>query len=171
VIAGDRVRLRAWSDTDLPALTALRNDAALQSQLLARVRGSTPDQVRQWLQQRSAAPGGLLLVVASRDEDRPLGWVQLAGLDDIDRRAELGIGLAAEHRGAGLGGEALRLLLAHVRSSWPLRKIGLRVRADNRPALRCYEAAGFERCGLLRADAWADGAWRDVVLMECFLDA
>ena len=170
MIAGDRVRLRSWSEADLPALTSMRNDVALQSQLLARVRGSTPDQVRHWLEHRSATPGGLLLVVASRDDDRPLGWVQLTGLDDIDRRAELGIGLAAEHRGAGLGGEALRLLLAHLRASWPLRKVGLRVRADNLRALRCYEAAGFERCGLLRADAWADGAWRDVVLMERFLD-
>ncbi len=171
MIDGGRLRLRPWTDADLPALRACRNDPALQSQLLARTRGSTDEDVRAWLARRGAGPGGALWVIAARDGDAALGWIQLTGLDDADGRAELGIALAAPHRGAGHGREALGLALAHLRAHWPLRKVSLRVRADNAGALRCYEACGFARCGLMRADAWADGAWRDVVLMERFLDA
>lgn len=40
--------------------------------------------------------------------------------------------------------------------------------ADNTPAIRCYEKAGFRRVGVMRA-AWRDGwtgIWRDTLFME-----
>ncbi|MFM1989533.1 MAG: hypothetical protein RJA99_2490 [Pseudomonadota bacterium] len=169
MILGERVRLRPWSEADVATLAVLRNDPSLQSLLLSRVRGSHPDQVRDWLRQRSASASGMLCVVADAADDRALGWIQLSGLDDPDGRAELGICLAPDGQGRGLGREAVSLLVAHAAAGWPLRKVSLRVRADHARAVRCYEASGFERCGLLRADVFADGAWRDVLLMERLL--
>ena len=78
MIDGSVVRLRGWQDSDLEVITEMRNDLALQAQLLARARGSNVPQVRQWLQDRSVDPHGLLLIVASRDDDRTLGYLQLS---------------------------------------------------------------------------------------------
>lgn len=164
-------RLRPWRDSDVPFLTGIRNDVPLQAQLLARARGSDETQVRRWLHDRTAAPGRLLLVIAHAVTDAPLGFVQVSDLDPVDRRGELGIGLAPQAQGAGHGGRALSLLLDHLRVTRGLRKMQLRVRSDNVRAIRCYERAGFERCGLMRSHVHIEGAWRDVVLMERLLEA
>lgn len=163
---GQRIRLRSWDEADLPALMAWRNDVALQAQLLARVRGSSLEQVRGWAQERSAGPHGMLRVIAAREDNRALGYLQLRGREDLVQSAQLGICLQPSSQGVGIGRETLQLLLNHVRVSWPLRMIELRVRADNTRALRCYEALGFRRCEFRQEDICIDGAWRDVVLME-----
>ncbi|HEX2543238.1 MAG TPA: GNAT family protein [Ramlibacter sp.] len=161
--------LRPWRDADVPALQQWRNDVALQAQLLARARGSDEGAVRRWLAERSAGPKSLLLVIADVTSDAPLGYLQIVDIDAEDRRGELGICLAPQAQGRGLGTAAVRLALEHARSEAGLRKINLRVRSDNARAIRCYERLGFVRCGVWREHVFIEGGWRDVVLMEIFL--
>ncbi|NBX37758.1 MAG: hypothetical protein EBR10_11180 [Planctomycetes bacterium] len=80
-------RLRPWLDTDIPFLMRLRNDVALQAQLLTQARGSNEAKVRQWLRDRTALPGRMLLVIAESATDAPLGFVQVSDLDPLNRRA------------------------------------------------------------------------------------
>lgn len=167
--AAPRVVLRRWEEADLPALLRLRNDVALQAQLLARARGSDEPKVRAWLAARDAA-GAVLLVVADAADGRVLGYVQAVDLDREDGRADVGICLAPEAQGRGLGSEAMRALLGHLHAREGIGKVTLRVRADNARAIRCYRGLGFRECGLLRAHARFDGRWIDVVAMEAFLD-
>jgi diamine N-acetyltransferase len=169
VIEGPRVQLRGWMEADLPALTTWRNDLALQSQLLARVRGSNLDQVRQWAQDRASGQNSLMWVVAMRVDDRAIGYVQLAGLDDLDQCGDIGICLEPNSQGAGIGREVLSLLMSHVPRLRPFRKFELRVRADNARAIRCYESVGFTHCGVLHERTFVGGEFVDVVLMERFL--
>ena len=163
------ISLRPWQDADLPILTELRNDVALQAQLLARARGSRPEQVREWLQSRSCQQDRMLLIIADCQDNQAQGFIQLNELNLIDRRADLGICLSAQARGRGLGGQAIGLLAQYLRDQWNLHKLGLSVRADNAAALRCYEKLGFTRCGLLRQHVFIEGRWQDIVLMEYFL--
>ena len=163
------ISLRPWQEADLPILTELRNDVALQAQLLARPRGSRPQQVREWLEGRSRQDDRMFFVIADCKDDSAQGFIQLSDLDLIDRRAELGVCLCDQARGRGLGGQAIALLANYLRDQWHLRKLGLRVRADNAAALRCYEKFGFVRCGLLRRHVFIDGCCQDIVLMEYFL--
>ena len=169
MIEGTALRLRGWREDDLDVLTEMRNDLALQAELLARPRGSAVPQVRQWLLERTADPRGLLLIVANRSDDMPLGYLQLSEVDSLDRRAEIGICLHASAQGRGAGLETLTIMKPYLRNVWSLRKLTLRVRADNTRAIACYEKAGFAKCGLLREHVNIDGALRDLVLMEHFL--
>ncbi len=169
MIEGVSVRLRPWRDDDLQTITALRNDIALQAQLLARARGSNESQVRLWLQSRSTSTDSLLFIIADALTDATLGFLQLTGIDAVDQRAEVGICLADQAQGRGMGRESLSLLLPYVRDSWGMRKLSLRVRSDNLGAIRCYQHVGFVQCGLLYEHVYFDNAWRDVVLMEIFL--
>lgn len=168
MIEGHKIRLRVWREDDLPILTALRNDVDLQAQLLARVRGSNAEQVLNWLADRA---GRLLFVISDRSSDVALGYLQVAEMDMVDRNAVLGICLAPDARGRGLGGEAINLLCDYLRNIWGMRKLCLRVRADNTTALRCYEKVSFECCGLLKQHFFLEGRWYDVVLMERILGA
>jgi diamine N-acetyltransferase len=169
MIEGVAVRLRAWGENDLPDLVALRNDVALQAQLLARVRGSGVEQVRNWLQDRTSSPDKLIFIIADRETDATLGFVQITGMDLADRRAELGICLKREAQGHRAGTESLRLTCAYLRDTWGLRKVSLKVRADNAVAIHCYRRVGFESCGLLRQHVFIEGAWQDIMLMDQFL--
>lgn len=169
MIEGIHIRLRAWQESDLPTITTLRNDIALQSQLLARPRGNNQQRVQQWLQERSASADSMLFIAADRATDAPLGYLQFVEFEPIDCRAELGICLARNSQGKRIGQEALKLVLPYLRNYWGLRKVSLRVRADNSAAIHCYERVGFKQCGLLREHIFIDGMWNDVVLMDIFL--
>lgn len=166
---GFQIQLRPWQESDIPDLMRLRNDVALQAKLLARARGSDVQQVRKWLQERSTGIDRAFFVIAGLVDGAPLGYLQFAGMDPIDRNAELGICLAPEAQGQGIGGAALKLAIACLRETLAMRKLSLRVQADNAPAIRCYLGAGFTQCGMLRDHVFIEGAWRDVLLMELFL--
>jgi diamine N-acetyltransferase len=163
------VRLREWRVSDVPALRVLRNDDPLQAQLLARARGSDEAAVLRWLETRAASPNSWFRIVADGATDAPLGYLQVVDIEPDDHRGEFGICLAPDAQGKGRGLAALRLALQEAARVHALRKVSLRVRTDNARAIRCYEAAGFERCGLLREHVHIEGAWRDVLLMEHFL--
>lgn len=170
MIEGNRLRLRPWAEPDLPILTLLRNDVATQAQLLSRARGNDPIQVRDWLHARAAQSDRIFYVIALRTTDRCVGFLQVVDFDPVDRRAEFGICLLSETRGRGFGGEALNLAMAHLVTHWNLRKLSLRVRADNAAAQSCYRKLGFLECGRLHAHVYLEGAWQDVVLMERILE-
>lgn len=170
MIEGVSICLRPWKEADVPVMMDVRNDVALQAQLLARVRGSDDAQVRRWLQDRSSGADSLLFIVADRQSDAAIGFVQLTGIDTIDRRAELGICLVRQWQGRGAGTEALRLMFPYLRESRGLRKLSLRVRSDNVGAIRCYRSVGFEECGCLREHVYLEGTWHDLVLMDIFLN-
>jgi len=170
VIEDASLRLRAWREEDLPAMIELRNNVALQAMLLARARGSDASQVRQWLEDRSSRPGSMLFIVADRLTDEPSGYLQFTGIDPIDLNADLGICLAPAAQGRGMGSAALKLALSHLRDDLRIRKISLRVRADNSGAIRCYLRLGFRQCGELKNHFFVEGCWQNVLLMELFLN-
>ena len=166
MIEGNSIRLRAWCQDDLPILTTLRNDIAIQSQLLSRVRGSNAEHVFNWLKDRQER---LLFVVADRGNNVALGFLQIDDFDTVNRRGNLGICLVEEARGRGFAGQAIGLVCDYLRDTWGLQKLVLQVRADNVAALRCYEKSGFKHCGLLRRHVFLEGRWLDVTMMERFL--
>jgi RimJ/RimL family protein N-acetyltransferase len=170
MIEGASIRLRAWQERDLPTLQGLRNDVALQAQLLARARGSDIAQVRDWLERRSNGTDSVLFVIADRHADEALGFIQFTGLDPIDRLADLGICLSPTAQGRGAGTQAITLALPYLREVRRTRKLSLRVRSDNERAIHCYQRLGFQQCGHLRKHTFIDGRWQDVLLMEIFLE-
>ena len=169
MLEGITLRLRPWRDEDLPVLTNLRNDIDLQAQLLTQARGSRIENVREWLKARSNESNTMFFIIAERIHDETLGFLQVCDLDLLNGHANLGICFIAQARGNGMGGQAIALLSEYLKNYWKIRKLTLKVRADNTSALRCYEKAGFKHCGLLRSHFFNSGRWYDVVLMECFL--
>lgn len=134
-----RVSLRAWSHQDLPVLTRIRSDAALQAQLMARPR---PGDVREWLQRRTADPTGAFFVIDC--DGACAGFVQLT---EIVRGESgyVGICVAPEAQGRGLGAKALALIEAHAAATHGVQQVKLKVLETNVRALSLYQRLGYQR--------------------------
>jgi len=87
-----------------------------------------------------------LNLVLALDGD-PVGMV--SGLaPGADGAVELiSLWVAPSARGLGIGGEAVRRILAWVREAHPGRSVGLSVKSDNDSARRLYERHGFVDAG------------------------
>lgn len=163
--------LRETRESDLPVLTGIRNDVALQLALMATPRPNTTERVEEWIQRRTSDPSGAFFVVAQSDGAQPIGFVQLVNIDPIHQHADLGICLLPEHQGGGRALEALRLLEGYASSTLALHKIVLRVLVSNTRAIAFYEKCGYRQVGILRAHHFQAGEFHNVLLMEKLLSA
>ena len=75
-----------------------------------------------------------------------IGTIELSKIDIIAKRAVIGHFLIdPAQTGKGHGTEALQLLVNKVFAEMPLNTLELTVFEFNKPAIRCYEKAGFIR--------------------------
>lgn len=169
MLTASRVALRAVVDRDFPVLSKLRNDLLAQDSLLALAKPNSPMRVRAWLEQRAADEDGAFFVIADARDDHAAGFIQAKGIDPLHRIAELGICIVEERQGRGFGREAIALLEKYLSRVFRIRKIWLRVDASNSPALALYSSSGFRKVGTLMKHHYADGRYRDVMLMEKLL--
>jgi putative acetyltransferase len=79
--------------------------------------------------------------------------------------AGIGMGIADDLTGQGIGTALLRDLLDAADNWLDIKRIELTVFHDNETAIRLYERQGFEREGLLRAYAFRDGSYVDAITM------
>ncbi len=100
------------------------------------------------------------------DGERVVGWCDVTpkSHETLRHGGTLGMGVAASHRGIGVGAALLRATLdgAFARG---LTRVELLVRADNEPAIGLYHRHGFELEGRLRHYILVDGAAHDALQM------
>lgn len=108
--------------------------------------------------------GWLSLLMRLRSTGEPVG---IYGLQHClaHRRGELGFLLMPHFWGQGLASEATAAMIAYAFDELALHKLTAVVAAVHTGSLRVLEKQGFEREGLLREQAWLDGAWQDDVLL------
>jgi RimJ/RimL family protein N-acetyltransferase len=155
-------------EADIAALTALRNDVRTQYALLADPRPNTPDDVRDWLERRTADPATLFWVIAD-EHDAAVGMTQIIAIDERGRHGMFGIAIDARHRGKGHGRAAMQQVLAAARDDGRLDKLVLHVATDNAVACELYRSLGFRDVGVHRHHYRAPDGWHDVAVMERFL--
>ena len=163
------VALRAPTDRDFAVLSRLRNDLVVQNSLLALARPNSPARVRAWLARRAGDDHAAFFVIADARDDRAVGFIQASGIDPLHRIAELGICIDQASRTRGFGRKAIALLEKYLAAVFRVRKLWLRVDSRNAPAVALYQSSGFREVGTLTKHHFADGRYRDVLLMEKLL--
>lgn len=147
------------------------------------VRWYNDDEVRHWLHMSEVSDISLESEAArfeSAQNDRtrlswiietldgtPIGNVTLVGIDELHKRAELGISIGEkEYWSRGYGTDAVRLGLRFAFENLGLQRVELITDADNARGIRCYEKCGFVTEGTLRNKRLRHGQPIDMLLMS-----
>jgi RimJ/RimL family protein N-acetyltransferase len=111
-------------------------------------------------------------IFAIRDKaGRLIGTCQLLNRNALHQSAELQIRIGEPaDRGHGYGTAAVELLLQYAFRDWNLHRVQLFVIDGNAAAIRTYEKCGFKREGVLRQAVYADGRYRDLIVMGVLRD-
>ncbi len=125
---------------------------------------ATADSVRRLVEGLERAPNGFLLVA---DAGGIVGALSVEGgrFRKVRHVGEVGVSVAREWRGGGVGRRLMETAIEAARGSPELARLSLRVFASNAPALRLYESLGFQVEGRRPAHLRVRGRDDDLILM------
>ena len=161
-----RLRLRALTTGDVPALFAIYSD---------------PEAMRYWshpamtdigeaealLQDIESHAGPQTLFewgIARREDDLVIGTCTLHRIDRQHRRAELGYILRRDLWGRGLAHEALTALVNHAFGAMGLHRLEADIDPRNTGSIRSVQRLGFRREGQLRERYFLAGEIQDSLI-------
>jgi UDP-4-amino-4,6-dideoxy-N-acetyl-beta-L-altrosamine N-acetyltransferase len=158
------VTLIPLDDTHTDRVLAWRADPIVSRELFSPLPPSREGHLA-WLKTLGDSRREYLILAGA--EMTPIGTIGLSQINQHHRHAEYGIAIGdRNYRGRGFAQAASHALLRIAFRNLRLHRVGLRVFADNPPALRLYERLGFHREGLLRDMIWSQNRFRDVVVMS-----
>jgi RimJ/RimL family protein N-acetyltransferase len=157
-----RLRLRLFTEADLPAFVAYRNDEAV-----ARYQGwATPYTLAQaqaflaeMAQNPPGTPGVWCQLAIERRTDASLLGDCAFHLSKDARQAEIGCTLARPYWSAGYAGEAVRRLLAYLFGDLRLHRVYANCDVENLAAARTLEQLGLRREAHFVENLWFKGRW------------
>lgn len=111
----------------------------------------------------------LVLAIIEKSTHEHVGNIGIHGINQLYRRAELGI-VIGEKRiwGRGYGSEACCLITRHCFNRLNLHKIFLRTEQENKAAIRSFEKAGFRIEAILQEEILRNGSFFNSVYMSMF---
>lgn len=160
--------LRALEPTDLDTLYAWENDTALWV-VSDTVAPYSREALWHYLQEYTGdiyAQRQLRLMITLADGGTPVGTVDFLNFDPLNNRAELGLFIAREYRGRGLGQQALRLLSDYSRDHIGLRQLYVFIAVDNEVCLKLFEDFGYRRVGTIQSWVKRGTVYRDAILLQ-----
>lgn len=165
-MVGSPVHLRPFLEGDLELLARDAIDPAFSMPYEWSGYRSPGASRRRWEEDGFLDKDPRQLVVAEHG-DVGLGWVMWRDPNLFGRQGwawEIGIILAPEHRGRGVGTAAQRLLAEHLFDTTIVHRLCANTAADNVAEQRALEKSGFRREGVLRQAGFRGGRWRDGIL-------
>lgn len=166
-IVTERLRIRQFTRDDLAALSAIRNDPAVQryQSWSALDEGTLRDFVEAMANAEPGIPGEWFqFAIALRSTDELVGDCGLHLLKEDPRQAEIGYTLSSSMQGQGLAQEAVRAILDHAFATFKLHRISAITDVRNQGSIRLLERLHFRREGKTHQAFWNKGEWVDEYL-------
>ncbi|MDZ7272127.1 MAG: GNAT family N-acetyltransferase [candidate division KSB1 bacterium] len=163
---GSLIHLRPVDlDADLEMFYRGENDPLVRDALFLAfpvTRQALRSRLTQQLESREA----ILFTICTNETGRAVGVTAFFRIDYVSRAAVFYLALLdSEAWGKGYGGEATRLMVDYAFATLNLNRIQLHVCAENTPAIRIYEKAGFVKEGVLRQAMYRRGGYVDFWVM------
>ena len=162
------IALRALEMSDLETLYSWENDTTLWS-VTDTIAPYSHDALKYYLETYTGdiyAQGQLRLMIVMADSGEPVGTIDFMNFSPLNNRAELGLFIDAQHRGKGLGAQALQLLMTYAREHIGLRQLYVYIGVENTPCLALFEQEDFHKAGILRDWVKRGNTYHDVALLQ-----
>jgi RimJ/RimL family protein N-acetyltransferase len=165
-LKGEGVVLRPFAETDVDVVIEAGRDPLIPLIATVCTRGDRSDALEYIANQhsRSATGTGWSYAIADAATGRAVGQIGLRRCDIEHGRASVGYWVAANQRGRGYAGRALRVLTAWAATIPEITRIELYVEPFNDSSWRAAESAGYHREGLLRRWQVVAGEPRDMYM-------
>jgi RimJ/RimL family protein N-acetyltransferase len=162
-----RLRLRHFTDTDLLAFMAYRNDP-----VVARYQSwedISEKDARAFIQeQKEIQPGvpgqGFQIAIELKETSVLIGDCYFIINELDDRQAEIGFTLSRAYQGRGFATEAVSCFLNHAFLTFDLHRVIAITDCENAAATALLERLGMRREGHFLQNIWFKGKWGDEYL-------
>lgn len=158
-LESDDLRLRTIEEDDLSFLRDTINDPAVRN-TLARIGPYNLEQERQFFEEVISDDEHLNLLVWA-DGERA-GTIGLQPTNPPLGSSEIGLFLAEDAWGRGLGTEAARLVTEHAFADRGHHRVTARVLEGNEASKRIWEKLGFRQEATMTEAAFHDGEYVDM---------
>ena len=132
--------------------------------------GMSAEEERSFLQQNAQQPTSLYLI--AEIEGEIVGTLTFSTGKRLRVRhvGEFGTTVLRKYWNNGIGGHMLAYLIEWAKQTDIVRKINLRVRVDNLPAIHLYEKYGFIHEGCITREFYLHGQFVDAYIMGLQID-
>jgi phosphinothricin acetyltransferase len=165
-----KVTIRAATETDLPAILEIYNEAILNTTAVYDYTPHTLAMRRDWFAAKQAR--GYPILVAELP-DSIAGFAALGAFrawDAYRYTAENSLYVAPSHRGQGVGKQLL-VSLIEAAQAMDLHAIVAGIDADNTVSLNLHRRYGFEEVAHFRQVGYKFDRWLDLKFMQLILES
>jgi len=159
------MNIRPALPDDLPAITAIYNDAVKNSLAVWTETAADLDNRRQWLTQRLAAGYPVLVAEENGHVAGYASYGPFRAFEGYRHTAELSIYLEAAARGKGLGKKLVQALIDEARRQ-NMHTLIAGIEAGNTASLRLHASLGFIETARMPQLGRKFGQWLDLVFMQ-----
>ncbi|MGW3039382.1 GNAT family N-acetyltransferase [Kitasatospora sp. NPDC001159] len=163
-MSDETVSLRPIAEADLPAFGRLINDPDAVGEFQWYGWRDPERFRRRWAEHGLIGDDQSIFAVVVRDEFCGFVAARRKGMLPTAPYWNIGIQLAPQARGRGIGTQAQRLLVEYLFTHTPVMRVEADTDVDNLAEQRALEKVGFTREGVHRAVTFRAGEWRDGVV-------
>lgn len=169
---GKRIQLRAYKSNEVEEVLNLIEEDNLRDTLsVGTIYPLSYDSQKNFMDKNSSPNGELFnFAIEYLETGKYIGG---CGINNIDRKnstATIGLWIAKNFQGKGLGSETLRIFCKFIFDEMNIHKIKLNYFEFNEAGKKCYEAVGFKEEGRNRKELYRYGKYFDTINMGLFKD-
>jgi len=164
-LVGEKIYLRPIEVDDAEFISMGENDEAVRDALFLAFPVSV-SQIREKIEKSLNDPSQLIFMIVSKEDNVTVGQTAFFRIDYVSRAAVFYLAiLDTKFWGAGFGSEATKLMVDYAFQTLNLNRIQLHVNAENTPAIKIYQRAGFKKEGVLRQAMFKNNRYFDFWVM------
>lgn len=166
MLLGNRIYLRLMEERDIPHKVKWINDPEIRRTLNFDYPISEIG-TRHWLNRVTLDSSRRDFIVCLIKDDAPIGYGGLLNIDIKNSKAESYMGIGdRDYWGKGYGKEVRQVLLSYAFQELGLNRVYSFVWSENERMINLNINVGFEIEGLLKADVFSHGEYRDRYVMS-----
>jgi RimJ/RimL family protein N-acetyltransferase len=145
------IKLRNFIKLDIPTLLRIRNNKIIQKQLMVKnPTYNNKNDVRLWIKRRHIEKNTIFYIIAKKNTNKCIGFIQVINIDKMNRHGTLGIAIDTRYQGKKYGYNAILYLIEQLNQDNIIKKLIINVLENNINTIKLYKKHSFRESGLLK---------------------